>query len=112
MKTKTLVFDLANKDQRACGLSIECGRVPLARTGEPPSLSRPNRPKPRHAATGEPGNLGIIAHYALEGLANKVLANKVLAREYRTVLPSEKLLAQEIKKVRNELRQRENRPKR
>jgi hypothetical protein len=48
-----------------------------------------------------------VAHYALEGLANKVLA-----REYMTVLPSEKLLAQEIEKVRNELRKREKRPKR
>jgi predicted nuclease of restriction endonuclease-like (RecB) superfamily len=45
-----------------------------------------------------------VAHYALEGLANKVLA-----REYMTVLPSEKLLAREIEKVRNELRKRENR---
>jgi hypothetical protein len=32
-----------------------------------------------------------VAHYALEGLANKVLA-----REYLTVLPSEKELVQEI----------------
>ena len=48
-----------------------------------------------------------VAHYALEGLANKVLA-----REYMTVLPSEKLLAQEIEKVRDELTKRENRPKR
>ena len=48
-----------------------------------------------------------VAHYALEGLANKVLA-----REYMTVLPSEKLLVQEIEKVRNELTKREKRPKR
>jgi hypothetical protein len=48
-----------------------------------------------------------VAHYALEGLANKVLA-----REYMTVLPSEKLLAQEIEKVRDELTKRENRPER
>jgi predicted nuclease of restriction endonuclease-like (RecB) superfamily len=48
-----------------------------------------------------------VAHYALEGLANKVLA-----REYMTVLPSEKLLAQEIDKVRSELRKREDRLKR
>jgi hypothetical protein len=39
-----------------------------------------------------------VAHYALEGLANKVLA-----REYRTVLPSERALAKEIEKARKEL---------
>ncbi|MBI2782683.1 MAG: DUF1016 domain-containing protein [Gammaproteobacteria bacterium] len=38
------------------------------------------------------------AHYALEGLANKVLA-----AEYRTVLPDEKLLAEEMEKTRREL---------
>ena len=38
------------------------------------------------------------AHYALEGLATKVLA-----REYLTVLPSEKALVQEIEKARREL---------
>ncbi|MGA7127643.1 MAG: PDDEXK nuclease domain-containing protein, partial [Chthoniobacterales bacterium] len=40
-----------------------------------------------------------IAHYALEGLPNKVLA-----REYMTVLPSEESLAQEIEKARKRLR--------
>jgi hypothetical protein len=40
-----------------------------------------------------------IAHYALEGLSNKVLA-----REYMTVLPSEESLAQEIEKARKRLR--------
>jgi hypothetical protein len=39
-----------------------------------------------------------VAHYALEGLANKVLA-----REYLTVLPSEKELVQEIGKARREI---------
>jgi predicted nuclease of restriction endonuclease-like (RecB) superfamily len=39
-----------------------------------------------------------VAHYALEGLSNKVLA-----REYLTVLPSEKALVQEIEKARREL---------
>jgi hypothetical protein len=39
-----------------------------------------------------------VAHYALEGLANKVLA-----REYLTVLPSEKELVQEIEKARREI---------
>ena len=39
-----------------------------------------------------------VAHYALEGLDNKVLA-----REYLTVLPSEKALVQEIEKARREL---------
>lgn len=38
------------------------------------------------------------AHYALEGLANKVLA-----AEYRTVLPDEKLLAEELARTRREL---------
>jgi predicted nuclease of restriction endonuclease-like (RecB) superfamily len=40
-----------------------------------------------------------VAHYALEGLANKVLA-----REYMTVLPSEQALAREIEKARKELK--------
>lgn len=38
------------------------------------------------------------AHYALEGLPNKVLA-----AEYQTVLPDEKLLAEELDKTRREL---------
>jgi hypothetical protein len=42
-----------------------------------------------------------VAHYALEGLANKVLA-----REYMTVLPSERALAREIEKARKELKRR------
>ena len=40
-----------------------------------------------------------VAHYALEGLPNKVLT-----REYLTVLPSEKALVQEIEKAKRELR--------
>jgi predicted nuclease of restriction endonuclease-like (RecB) superfamily len=40
-----------------------------------------------------------VAHYALEGLSSKVLA-----REYLTVLPSEKALVQEIEKAKRELR--------
>ena len=39
-----------------------------------------------------------MAHYALEGLPNKVLA-----AEYQTVLPEEKLLAEELAKTRREL---------
>lgn len=38
------------------------------------------------------------ARYALEGLPNKVLA-----AEYQTVLPDEKLLAEEMAKTRREL---------
>ena len=41
------------------------------------------------------------AHYALDGLPNKVLA-----AEYRTLLPDEKLLAEELKKTRRELEAR------
>ncbi len=41
------------------------------------------------------------AHYALEGLPNKVLA-----AEYQTVLPDEKLLAKELDKTRRELEAR------
>jgi len=41
------------------------------------------------------------AHYALEGLPNKVLA-----AEYQTVLPDEKLLANELDKTRRELEAR------
>jgi hypothetical protein len=39
-----------------------------------------------------------VAKYALEGLANKVLA-----REYKLALPNEKLLATEIEKTRERL---------
>lgn len=41
------------------------------------------------------------AHYALEGLSNKVLT-----AEYRTALPDEKLLAEELDKTRRELEAR------
>lgn len=41
------------------------------------------------------------AHYALEGLPNKVLA-----AEYQTVLPDAKLLAEELAKTRRELETR------
>lgn len=41
------------------------------------------------------------AHYALEGLSNRVLAT-----EYQTVLPDEKLLADELDKTRRELEAR------
>jgi hypothetical protein len=50
---------------------------------------------------------GAVAHYALEGLANKVLT-----REYRTVLPSERALAKEIEKARKELQKAPGRLKR
>jgi hypothetical protein len=39
-----------------------------------------------------------IARYALDGLPNKILAT-----EYRTVLPDEKLIADEIEKTRRQL---------
>lgn len=42
-----------------------------------------------------------VAHYALEGLPNKVLA-----AEYRTVLPEEKMLAEELKRTRLLLEER------
>ena len=41
------------------------------------------------------------AHYTLEGLSNKVLT-----AEYRTALPDEKLLAEELEKTRRELEAR------
>lgn len=42
-----------------------------------------------------------VAHYALEGLPNKVMA-----AEYRTALPDEKLLAKELKRTRKLLERR------
>jgi predicted nuclease of restriction endonuclease-like (RecB) superfamily len=42
-----------------------------------------------------------VARYALEGLPNKILAT-----EYRTVLPDEELIAEEIEKTRRELEAR------
>jgi hypothetical protein len=59
---------------------------------------------------GENPRVGLImcptkgsneAHYALEGLPNKVLA-----AEYQTVLPDEQLLAQELERTRRELEAR------
>jgi hypothetical protein len=41
------------------------------------------------------------AHYALEGLPNKIVA-----AEYQTILPDEKLLAEELAKTRHELETR------
>lgn len=46
---------------------------------------------------------GAVAKYALDGLPNKVLA-----AEYRTALPKERLLIEEIKKTRNQLEVRRN----
>jgi len=43
-----------------------------------------------------------IARYALDGLPNKILAT-----EYRTVLPDEKLIADEIEKTRRQLEMRQ-----
>lgn len=74
-------------------------------------------PTRRHQATrthwmnpGENPSVGLIlctekgaaeAHYALEGLPNKVLATA-----YQTVLPDEKLLAEELDRTRRELEAR------
>ena len=43
-----------------------------------------------------------IARYALDGLPNKILAT-----EYRTILPDEKLIAEEIEKTRRQLETRQ-----
>jgi len=42
-----------------------------------------------------------LAHYALEGLPNKVMAT-----EYRTALPEEKLIAEELDRTRRLLEER------
>jgi predicted nuclease of restriction endonuclease-like (RecB) superfamily len=42
-----------------------------------------------------------VAHYALEGLSNKILAS-----EYRTTLPDEKILATELEKTRKQFEKR------
>lgn len=42
-----------------------------------------------------------VAHYALEGLPNKILAS-----EYRTTLPDEKVLASELEKTRKQFEER------
>jgi len=49
---------------------------------------------------------GAVAKYALEGLANKVLA-----AEYRTTLPQERLLVDEIEKTRRQLEQPKSAPR-
>jgi hypothetical protein len=41
-----------------------------------------------------------VAHYALEGLPNKILAS-----EYRTTLPDEKILTTELERTRKQLEQ-------
>ena len=45
------------------------------------------------------------AHYALDNLSNKVLA-----AEYQTVLPDEKLIAEELERSRLQLEERRPRP--
>jgi hypothetical protein len=63
------------------------------------------------ARVGENPPVGLIlctekgtaeAHYALDNLLNKVLA-----AEYQTILPDEKLIAEELEKSRRELETRE-----
>jgi len=60
------------------------------------------------ARAGENPSVGLIlctekgtaeAHYALDNLLNKVLA-----AEYQTILPDEKLIAEELDKSRRELK--------
>ncbi len=48
------------------------------------------------------GKGAAVAHYALDGLPNKVMA-----AEYQTVLPDEKLLAEELERTRRELEARQ-----
>jgi YhcG PDDEXK nuclease domain len=48
---------------------------------------------------------GAEAHYALDSLPNKVLA-----AEYQTVLPDEKLIAEELERSRLQLEERRQRP--
>jgi hypothetical protein len=64
----------------------------------------------RDASPGENPPVGLIlcakkdhavAKYALDGLPNKVLA-----AEYRTALPEERLLVQEVERTRRELESR------
>ena len=43
----------------------------------------------------------ILSRYALEGLPNKVLA-----AEYRTALPEERVIAEEIKRTRRQIETR------
>jgi len=45
--------------------------------------------------------VGALHHYALDNLPNKVLA-----AEYQTVLPDEKLIAEELERSRQELEKR------
>lgn len=47
-----------------------------------------------------------VAHYALEGLPNKVLA-----AEYRTALPDEKTIAREVDQTRRRLEAKRSLPK-
>jgi hypothetical protein len=67
------------------------------------------------ARVGENPPVGLIlctekgtaeAHYALDNLLNKVLA-----AEYQTILPDEKLIAEELEKSRRELETRGQRSK-
>jgi hypothetical protein len=71
------------------------------------STNAPRYARQHWAKPGENPPVGLIicatkgvaeAHYALEGLPNKVLA-----AEYRTVLPDEKLLAEELVRTRRQV---------
>ena len=66
------------------------------------SLPRRREPSPAHALDARlRGHDEVRARYALDNLPNKVLA-----AEYRTVLPNEKLIAEELERSRRELEAR------
>jgi hypothetical protein len=70
-----------------------------ASTGRSTVRTRPS------GSSSAPRKDAAVARYALEGLPNKVLA-----AEYRTALPAERMLADEIKKTRRELERRGSPP--
>jgi hypothetical protein len=74
-------------------------RTPSSTTAEPHGTLAGENPPVGLILCAEKDS--AVAKYALEGLPNKVLA-----AEYRTALPEERLLVEEIKKTRRQLERR------
>lgn len=73
--------------------NIRAGIVELLKTARSAAARNVNARAPKREAAE--------AHYALDNLPNKVLA-----AEYHTVLPNEKLIAEELERSSRELRKR------
>jgi predicted nuclease of restriction endonuclease-like (RecB) superfamily len=87
--------EFTHADAGQMHLYLNYARAHWVRPGENPPVGLILCAKQRHA----------VAHYALEGLANKILA-----AEYRTTLPDAQVLAAELERTRLVIEERKRRP--